>query len=209
VSALPTRMSDVQVGHWVLSHATGCPEFLPDQILIAFDQTPRSAGKDLLFLRWLQRGLKVPGGRLFDIHGVPERLQFGNPEQMAYGVVAHFVDSAAEGVQIEIELVTRYRIASAVIGEFVTTPICTACSTNGCRACEHIGTVPWSDNKRRKEIDTTSKRWEEGRLKLLYREALRDAATVERQATLAFVGQMRTLYPTRWANLLRQLATKR
>jgi hypothetical protein len=203
------RKTEVQVGHWLLSNVQNPVALLPEQVMLCVDRTPRSAGKDLMLLRWLYQGLDITGTRLFDVLGAPDRLQFGKPEHMAYGVVAHFVDSASEGLEAPIEMVTRFKIASAAIDELVHAPICVNCNGTGCRACSQLGHEAWTDDKRRKEVDTTSARWGGGRLRLMHMAAIRDAATAQRQATLAFVGAVKTTYPRRWHALLKQFAKKR
>lgn len=202
------RIEDVKVAHWALSNRETDAIILPEQMVHALDNTPRTMGRDLLYLRWWQRGLTVPGGRMIDIHGVPERIPFGHRELMAYSLLGYLVSEAETATGAEIEKITRFRIASAILGELTQTPICRHCETAGCGKCQNMGTVPWSDNKRRLEVDTTHFRWNSP-LRDIHALAMQDAVIAERQAAMSFMGTLRGLHPELVSNLLRHLAGKR
>lgn len=204
------RRMDVEVAQWVIHHWDRTGAFLPDQVILAYHQTPRSAGKDLFMLRWHRRKLSVPGNRLFDKFGVPDGIgtKYGDPEAMAYGVVATFANSAAVASKAPIEVVTQYKIASSVIHELVCGSPCLKCRTYGCRHCDGLGTLPWTDSKRRKEIDTTVSRWSAA-LGNIHRETLVGTVVAQRHAAMAYANTLRTMFPRRWANLLSAAAHKR
>jgi hypothetical protein len=197
---------EVQVAHWLLSTRDKTSPLAPEQVAFALDQTPRSMGRDLLYVRWWQRGLTVQGGRLFDIYGIPTEVKFGDREQTAYKLTAFMAEQYAEACELEIEPVTCYRISSAVLSEVTSMKVCTVCKTTGCEHCQWLGTMPWTDHRRRVEIDTTQRRWDNP-LGNLYRSTLREAVTVERQAALAFTAQIRSLFPGQHAVLLRSFTT--
>lgn len=157
-SGLPIVADEKQVelAHFLIAHR-GAGLLPAAQVVLGFELSPRSFGRDLLDFGYLHRKLREPDP--FAAYGECESYAFNDVERRVYRLLAHQAESALRASGVVFGKAMKLRMAGAALQELVEQPVCPHCNSAGCKRCGGFGKVPMTKTRRIHMLETNHANW--------------------------------------------------